>query len=86
MAGDIAFSTLVLISAALAFIVILWIILPFAVFAIKNTQKDTAESIRAMQIDLGKMAADIAKMTEIQEKEHKLKMIAKKAREAKSST
>lgn len=57
---------------------ILWLILPFAVFKIRDQQKQTAQSIEAIEAALGEMSDNIARQTEILDTEHKIKMIRQK--------
>ena len=83
--GGLGFGAIAFIAAFLVILMILWLILPFAVFDIKSTQKETAKTIESMEETINVLAVDIARMAEIQQKEHEMKMAVVEARKAKTS-
>lgn len=61
-------------------VLILWIILPFFVFKIRNTVVENRASVENMEAAINEMAGRIDKLAEIAENEHNLKMVAMKAK------
>lgn len=73
------------IFAFLGLLTVLWILMPIAVFKIREDQKETTQAIASIEADVSRIADQITRMAEIQEKEHKLKMIAAKATQARKA-